>query len=86
MSLSRPPEVQKPASALTCKVVKQFLDGLKKKEEPSKAAQCLGQTTKDEIMRWVDANDLDLMHHVIILNNPEAAEYLLSHGFFQVNV
>jgi hypothetical protein len=64
--------------------VKQFIDGLKKKNEPSKAAQCLGQTTKDDVMRWLDENDLDLMHHVILLNNPEAIEYLLSHGYFQV--
>jgi len=35
-------------------------------------------------MRWVDDDNLDLMHHVIIMNIPEAAEYLLSHGFFQV--
>ncbi|XP_060567877.1 uncharacterized protein LOC132726557 [Ruditapes philippinarum] len=76
-------EPTKPASQLTCKVVKQFIDGLKKKNEPSKAAQCLGQTTKDDVMRWLDENDLDLMHHVILLNNPEAIEYLLSHGYFQ---
>lgn len=76
-------EPRKPASELTSKVIKQFLDGLKKKEEPFKAAQCLGQTTKDDVMRWLDANNLDLMHHVIILNNPEATEYLLSHGYFQ---
>lgn len=77
------PDPPKPASQLACRLVKQFLEGLKKKEAPSKAAQCLGQTTKEDVMRWLDDNDLDLMHHVIILNNPEATEYLLSHGFFQ---
>lgn len=76
-------EPPKPASQLTCRVVKQFLDGLKRKEVPSKAAQCLGQTTKEDVMRWVDENELDLLHHAIILNNPEAIEHLLSHGFFQ---
>lgn len=63
---------------------KHFLAAIKRKEEPSKAAAHLGKTTNLDIMRWRDENDLDLMHHVIILNVPEAAEYLLSHGYFQV--
>lgn len=73
-----------PASETAKTAAKQFLAGIKRKEDPARAAACLGKTTKIDIMRWVDDDNLDLMHHVIILNIAEAAEYLLSHGYFQV--
>ncbi|XP_052239911.1 uncharacterized protein LOC127850680 isoform X2 [Dreissena polymorpha] len=72
-----------PASETAGKVAQQFLDGLKKKQEPAKAGACLGKTTKADVMKWLDANDLDLMHHVIIINQGEAVEYLLKNGYFQ---
>ncbi|WAR01874.1 hypothetical protein MAR_008432 [Mya arenaria] len=71
------------ASETAGKVAKEFLDGLRKKQDPGRAAACLGRTSKDDVMRWVDDHDLDLMHHVIILNIGEAVEYLLKHGYFQ---
>lgn len=76
---------REPATDTAVKAAKQFIAALKRKEDPARAAAPLGKTTKMDIMRWVDENDLDLMHHVIILNIAEAAEYLLSHGYFQVD-
>ncbi|KAH3890700.1 uncharacterized protein LOC127852713 [Dreissena polymorpha] len=72
-----------PASETAGKVVQQFLEALKKNLEPAKAGGVLGKTTKDDVMSWVDENELDLMHHVIILNRGEAVEYLLKQGYFQ---
>ena len=74
----------KPATDTAVKAAKLFIDSLKKKETPERAARHLGNTTKDDIMRWVDEKELDLLHHTIILNNPEAVQYLLTHGYFQV--
>ncbi|KAK3576690.1 hypothetical protein CHS0354_024298 [Potamilus streckersoni] len=63
--------------------VKQFLEKIRKGADPKNAGNSLGTVTKEVIMAWLDENDLDLLHHVIILNKPEAVDYLLTHGFFQ---
>ncbi|KAL3856353.1 hypothetical protein ACJMK2_011122 [Sinanodonta woodiana] len=63
--------------------VKQFLEKIKKGADPKNAGSSLGTVTKEAIMVWLDENDLDLLHHVIILNKPEAVDYLLTHGYFQ---
>ena len=76
--------IVKPATDIAVKAAKLFIDSLKKKETPERAARHLGNTTKEDIMRWVDDKELDLLHHTIILNNPEAVQYLLQHGYFQV--
>ena len=74
----------KPATEFAIKATKLFIESLKRKETPEKAARHLGNTTKEDVMRWVDDKELDLLHHTIILNNPEAVQYLFTHGFFQV--
>ena len=76
--------IVKPATDIAAKAAKLFIDSLKRKEAPDKAACHLGNTTKEDIMRWVDEKELDLLHHAIILNNPEAVQYLLKTGYFQV--
>ena len=74
----------KPATDVAKKSAKLFIESLRKKETPEKAARHLGNTTKEDVMRWVDDKELDLLHHAIILNNPEAVQYLFTHGYFQV--
>lgn len=83
-SCSSEASIVKPATDIAAKAAKLFIESLKKKEAPDKAARHLGNTTKEDIMRWVDDKELDLLHHAIILNNPEAVQYLLKTGYFQV--
>jgi len=73
-----------PASDEADQAVRQFIAAVRKKQDPARAAAPLGKVTKDDVMRWADENELDLLHHVIILNHPESLDYLLKHGYFQV--
>ena len=64
------------------KTIEHFIDAVKGRAPADRLRHYLGECKPRGIVEWTDDNDLDLLHHCIILNSSEAVEFLLSHRYF----
>ncbi|KAK3094186.1 hypothetical protein FSP39_025189 [Pinctada imbricata] len=62
--------------------VKGFLDSVKKNQSPEEFRVYLTHCPRDGVLKWRDENQLDLLHHCILADSPEAVNYLLNNGYF----
>ncbi|XP_012946573.1 uncharacterized protein LOC101846862 [Aplysia californica] len=61
--------------------IKTFMILVRRGENARKLRGVIEHVPAQEVTLWRE-DGLDVMHHVILANNVEAMEYLLSHGFF----
>lgn len=64
------------------KAIQNFIDAVKGRATVDRLRHFLGECKPRYIVEWIDESGLDLLHRCIILNSPEAVEFLLSNRFF----
>ena len=60
-----------------------FLDDVKKGKNSKDLKKTLQGSGKGIVLNWKDEHGMDILHHAILLDSPEAVQLLLSEGFFQ---
>lgn len=63
-------------------ITRRFVQAVKTGEDTRKLRAILEMSTKEDLMNWTDEHGLDLLHHSILLENAEAADFLLKQGYF----
>ena len=64
------------------KTIEHFIDAVKDHAPVDRLRHYLGETKARHIVEWKDTNDLDLLHHCILMKSVEAVEFLLSYKYF----
>ncbi|XP_076452272.1 uncharacterized protein LOC143287915 [Babylonia areolata] len=67
---------------MTEAAVRRFREAVEKEEDTRKLRDILGMVPKNDVISWTDDNRLDLLHHCILGDNPEAVDFLLKQGYF----
>ncbi|XP_041348970.1 uncharacterized protein LOC121368344 [Gigantopelta aegis] len=60
-----------------------FLEAVKIGQNRKELKKSLQDSSKANLMGWKDEHSMDVLHHAILLNSPEAVQLLLSEGYFQ---
>nr|KAG5686087.1 hypothetical protein BaRGS_021339 [Batillaria attramentaria] len=63
-------------------VVDRFLEAIRNQEGPRKLEAIRSTVRREDLVSWKDKWELDILHHAIMMNYPDAVDFLLKLGYF----